>query len=231
MRHRLDIYLDTVGYFGKLYCKEPMLIEERDNLDYKGYSSNVDDHIASGYKEEVLVHWKNMNVFIESYNTVVQVLHDNIIRSVIQRIKEELPLFVEYCKIGEKPLKCYIPEALSQNINYTLQYYLDNNHIFDVESSSIELYLDEKISRRWKLSINTVFAESDEEDSLKKIKLIIKEVLADINNVEKLEKQKQIAVNARVELQNFKEELTKLIKLVENGIPLNGRCKICKEFS
>jgi hypothetical protein len=227
IRHRLGISIRAYGYMGKLHINEPILTEEREASDYKEYSSNVEAHLESGYKEKILVHWEKMNSHIEIYNGMVETLRDNVVKSIIQRIKEELPLFVEFNKSDEKPLKCFIPERLSYDVSYALQYYLDCNVIFDMNQFS---HIDPE-GNKWKLSINAVFAESDSKDELQKIQLIIEAVLTDRNTVERLEKLTQCRKDAEKELQSFKEKLTEIIKLVENGIPLEGKCEICKGFS
>lgn len=228
IRHRFGISICVIGYFGELYLNEPILTEEREASDYKEYSSNVDTHLESGYKEKVLTHWKNMNSFIEEYNKTVTPIHDDAVKSVIQRIKE-LSSFVEFDGNGEKPkpLNYIIPKQLSRDIGYLLQHCLDYDYRFDINQFS---HIAPE-GNKWKLSINTVFAESDNRDELQKIRLIIKAVVTDTNIIERLGELRQCRKDAESELQSFRRELTKTIKLVENGIPLEGECEICKGFS
>lgn len=229
MRHRLSISISVYGN-GKLDINKPLLIDERVASDYKEYSNNVDEHLKSGYSEKVLTHWEKLNPsstesFIKKYNEMIQPLQKDTVERIIQRIKKELCSFVDFDE-GERPVKLYISEKLFQDISYALQYYLGNNRIFDIDHFS-------NISQegnKWKLSINTVFAESDNKEELTIIQSIIKAVLSDVNTIERLEKLRLCRKNAENELQAFKEELTKIIKLVENGIPLEGKCEICKNL-
>lgn len=200
----------------------------RARSDYKvidlTYSANVYSHLESDseYKTSVLKHLENMKSSIEDYNKIASPFLDDAVKCIIQGIK--VPPFVEFGKGGEEePLKYFIRGDLSLDIGDALFYYLQNGCVFDIDKyASIE-----QEGTEWKLFINRVFAKSDDKKELQQILLDIKNFLTDTNTIKKLEKLRGIRKKAESELQSFKEQLTEIMKLVENGIPLKGKCSIC----
>jgi hypothetical protein len=243
MQFWLEISISIVG-FKKLSVNNPfnsalVVLRNRHSesgvsrarSDYKvidlTYSANVYSHLESDseYKTSVLKHLENMKSSIEDYNKIASPFLDDAVKCIIRGIK--VPPFVEFSKGGEEPLKYFIREDLSLDIGDALFYYLQNERVFEVDKyASIE-----QEGTKWKLFINHVFAKSDDKKELQQILLDIKSFLNDANTIEKLKTLRGIRKKAESELQSFKEQLTEIMKLVENGIPLKGKCSICGKSS
>lgn len=123
-----------------------------------------------------------------------------------------------------QPIKYFIPEYLFIDIGYVVQYSYERP--FD-----IDLYcVVHQYSNKWKLTINRDFAESDNKKDMEELKQIIKAALNVALTKDDFSRLKEYKKDAEREHRSFVNGIIKIIKNIENGIPLKGKCEICKNY-
>lgn len=224
LQFRINTYVGFTHQYGLNLCVEGKP-NEVDTPEYRKYLREVDNHLESGYWEDVWKYGVERDSFVNDHNCIAQTFLENTIKEIIREAKKKIPSLIEWDGDGQPPsIKYFIPQYLAFDVGYVLQYSYERTFNID------EYCIVKQEGDRWNISINRIFAESDNKDDMEQFKLTIKTVLNSSHIKGNVRKLSKIRAKAREKHVIYKNGITEIIKSVENRIPLNGRCKICDEI-
>lgn len=207
---------------------------------YEDYSKEIDIHLETGYPE-VWNHKNECDFFINNHNDLAKHLLGTTKEEILREIEKRNISLTEWNGKGQSPINYFAPEYLFADVEYIIQYSyerffnIDQYCIIDKSNNSLKSntngeLLDNMIVAqypeyfKWKLTINHLFAEGEKND-IEELKLIIKLTLNFALTNDDFNKLKKYKKDAEREHTLFLDAIIKIIKSVENGIPLKGEYK------
>lgn len=223
----------------KLCIKEP----KSSIQTYEDYSKEIDIHLETGYPE-VWNHKNKCDFFINNHNDLAKHLLDTTKEEILRENEKGNLSLTEWNGKGQSPIKYFVPKYLFADVEYIIQhsyeqfFNIDQYCIIDIGDNSLKSNTNGELIGpmivaeypeyfKWKLTINHKFAEGDKND-IEELKQIIKLTLNFALTNDDFNKLKKYKKDAEREHTLFLDAIIKIIKSVENGIPLKGECKICK---
>lgn len=212
---------------------------------YENYSNEVNTHLEKGYSE-VWKHKTDCDSCINNHNTLAEVLLDATKEEILKEIKERNLSLIEWNGEGQPPIKYFVPDYLFVDVGYVIQssyeriFDIDQYYVINLSDNSSNPttngeYLRDQLAIpypeycKWKLKFNHVLAEGDK-NVMEELKRIIKAALNIALTKDDFSKLKNYKKDAEREHNFFYKEIIEIIKNVDNGIPLNDECKICKNY-
>ena len=194
---------------------------------YDVYSDSVAAHLEKGYSE-LWEHKIKCDDIINSHNKSAKLLLDTTKEKILTEIEiRNLPL-KEWDNRGKSPINYFIPKYLFKDVCYVIR----NSYIhsFDIEQNSTisDFSVDSNI--KWDLSINSKFAVSSNKTDVEELKQIIIETLNVVLTMDDFSKLKISKNNAEAEHHSFLKGIKEIIQNIDNDIPLEGKCEICKKY-
>ena len=244
-----ELKLRTNTYVGfdkdslKLRIKEPKKEPKSSIQTYEDYSKEMDIHLETEYPE-VWNHKNECEFFINNHNDLAKHLLDTTKEEILREIEKRNLSLTEWNRKGQSPINYFIPKYLFADVEYIIQhsyerfYNIDQCCIIDNSDNSLKSNTNGELPTamivaqypeniKWKLTIIHQFAEGDKND-IEELKQIIKLSLNFALKNDDFNKLKKYKKDAKSEHALFLDAIIKIIKSVENGIPLKGECKICK---
>lgn len=212
---------------------------------YDNYSNEVNAHLEKGYPE-VWKHKTECESIIKNHNALAKLLLNATVEEILKEINKINLSFIEWNGKGQPPKKYFAPEYLFIDVGYVIQYSyerifdIDQYYVINLSDNSSNPttngeYLRDQLAIsypeycKWKLKFNHVLAEGDK-NVMEELKRIIKAALNIALTKDDFSKLKNYKKDAEREHNFFYKEIIEIIKNVDNGIPLNDECKICKNY-
>ena len=215
---------------------------------YDVYSNEVAAHLEKGYSE-VWKHKIKCDSFIDNHNDLAKILLDITKEEILKQIKKRNLSLIEWDGRGQSPINYFLPEYLFKDVGYVIQSSYERS--FDIDqyctisqsnnnsksttngdilNNVITSNYPEYCNIKWKLTIISFFAESSNKTDIEELKQIIKETLNVILAKDDFGRLKKYKNYAEGEHRSFLKGIADIIKNIENDIPLNGKCEICKKY-
>ena len=210
---------------------------------YEDYSKEIDIHLETGYPD-VWNHKNECDFFINNHNDLAKHLLGTTKEEILREIEKRNLSLTEWNGKGQSPINYFAPEYLFADVEYMIQYSyerffdidkycviensdnsLKSNTNGDLVGAMIVAQYPEKF--KWKLTFHHTFAKGDKND-IEQLKQIIKSTLNSALTNDDFNKLTKYKKDAEREHTLFLDAIIKIIKSVENDIPLKGECKICK---
>jgi len=187
------------------------------------YFDVVKQHFETGYTE-ILKEWEILQGKIHEHNLEVATFLDKIRTKAVKvtQLKQYHPLFP-----GEIPEEYIIPENVSDSVHHALRYeiinrrgYFDKPKIYKTQEDGMFLEL--------RMGTTPKIAKAKDNPELEKIKSLINQLMADHENKQEvkrlIESEDILRTSATT---TFDQQMKELIKSVELGNRLKGKCKHC----
>jgi hypothetical protein len=150
-----------------------------------------------------------------------------VIEEVISEIKKMNPSLIEMVK----------PNQSEQHLTKYFQPKYISYEVYNIVHGSYERLFDfgqsfvvKPENNRWQLTSSYLLAESDNEKDIQEIKQLIMTLINDALKSEDFKVLKKHYADIKLKHDLFISEVNEIIKDVENGIILKGRCGICQRF-
>ena len=212
---------------------------------YDDYSIEIKTHLEKGYSE-ILAHKTKCNSIIDNHNNLAKLFLDFTNGKILKEVNERNLSLIKWNLEEPTPINYFIPEYLFADVediiksSYERFFDIDRYCVISLNDIDLKSYnnnnllvniiIDSYPERfKRKLKIHHHFAEGDMND-IKTLKQIIKEIVVDAlknDDFNTLRKYKTDAVN---EYNLFLNGIHEIIKSVENGTPLEGKCNICEKY-
>lgn len=221
--NNLKLMAETdVGFDGDdKYNLNLQIINIPTTLEYKMYIKNVDAHLKSGYKEvwELI---ENRESLIDKHNIEARKFLNNLNKKIISDIKQIIPDITEWDSYSQLPVN-YYTEHLLQEVAWNLRFCYTKKCNFNPQFNS---ETPSEGTTTWKLTISNTLVRGDNKDKIQKVREIIVGAFIAVVHGEDFEILKKSFKNIKDEHDLIVRKAYDIVKDVESGTPLEGKCEI-----
>lgn len=219
--HSKQLYTALHSLTVDLYFEDGMFIPTTQN---EKYLEEAKAHIDSGYLKQAWEYNKRQEQSINNYNLKAQDFFKITTEKIIKELRQKSPSLTEWSGLDQSPAKYFRPKNIFSCVRYIISHSYKQIFAFD---DFIQIVLQ---NNQWHLFCNGDIATSDNKDELLAIKQIITDAIKKAfgeNDFNLIKKHFNSATNNH---DLFVQGMKTVIKEVENDIPLEGECSICKKF-